>query len=182
MFTLVSFNGAAPELLPARIRLPDGSTRTGLDELPQDELAAVLAQVGGVIVPPRLPNQTWDAGAWRDETAEELEQHRLDRLAFQIRMIKEEAGSRILSRYPQYKQHNMNKRANQLNDIRLGSGIEPPRSLTEAEETEAETLRAAGRWIDSIRDASNAIEAKIANYTTAQLDLYLAAEDPDWPV
>jgi hypothetical protein len=69
---LVSFNGAQPEPLPFRLRLPNGTTRTSLYELPLAELVPLLAEVGYVIVSDPQPGQVWNGSAWRDKTVEEL--------------------------------------------------------------------------------------------------------------
>lgn len=85
--------------------------------------------------------------------------------------VKAEAARRILSRYSFAAQSNMNMRANELNDIRFD------RALTPGEEAERQALKSIAAWIKSVRDASNAIEERLA------ADPYLdPAAQPDWPV
>jgi hypothetical protein len=75
--------------------------------------------------------------------------------------VRTEARRRILSRYPDWKQHNMTMRGVELQDIwrRLGA-------WTTAEQAEADALRAVADWIKSVRAASNVMEpSPPADYT-----------------
>lgn len=101
----------------------------------------------------------------------------LDELrAVRITETKEEAGRRILGRFPMWKQSNMNMRANALSDKRLRGG-----TLDAGEEAEAEALRQAAAWIASERTASDAVEAWINAPTRSAADLVTMAGVPGWP-
>lgn len=80
--------------------------------------------------------------------------------------IKAEARSRILARFPEWKQTNMTARGVELMSVRLA------RAWTVEEQTEADALQAAWSWIKSIRAASDALEQ------TAPADF---AADKHWP-
>ncbi|MBI5120044.1 MAG: hypothetical protein HZA67_03505 [Rhodospirillales bacterium] len=84
--------------------------------------------------------------------------------------VKLEAQRRILARYSFAAQHNLNMRANELNDIRFD------RALSPEEETERQQLKAIAAWIKTVRAASDAIEARLA--AEPYLD---PAGQPDWP-
>ncbi|MGI9217127.1 MAG: hypothetical protein ACR2JA_09050 [Hydrogenophaga sp.] len=78
---------AAPAPLPARVRLPDGSTRTALHQLPAAALAA-LGYLPAPAAPTPGPGDVveWSAGAWqvRAMTAgERAEQQRQARAALE---------------------------------------------------------------------------------------------------
>lgn len=72
---LYTHQSAAPAPLPARVRLPDGSTRTALHQLPAATLAA-LGYLPAPAAPTPGPGEVveWAAGAWqvRPMTAAEL--------------------------------------------------------------------------------------------------------------
>ena len=67
--------------------------------------------------------------------------------------VKEEAGRRILYRFPDWKQRNMMARSIELQDIAS------ERPWTTEETAEVVAFRAAWAWIQSVRDASDTIEA-----------------------
>ena len=82
--TLYSLNGAVPATLLMRHRLPDCTTRTALDELTDEELAA-LGFVPASDMPDADPGQTveWSGSEWivRDLTPDELAGARVAALA-----------------------------------------------------------------------------------------------------
>lgn len=68
--------------------------------------------------------------------------------------IKIEAQRRIYARYLPWKQANMLARAIELSDKRING-----QTLTTAESAEADALRAAWKWVKSVRAVSDAAEA-----------------------
>jgi hypothetical protein len=88
-----------------------------------------------------------------------------------INEVKKEAANRILRRYPDWKQANMNMRANELNDIRFD------RTLTTEEEVERQTLKEIATWIKSVRSASDSIEARLSSEPNLMI-----TDDSLWPV
>lgn len=74
--------------------------------------------------------------------------------ATQVTAIKDECRRRILARFPDWKQTNMNARGVELQDIWRKNG-----SWTEAEQADAAALTAAWEWVKATRAASNALEA-----------------------
>lgn len=75
-------------------------------------------------------------------------------LVNQKQAVKDEAGRRILARYPEWKQANMTARAVELQDIWRQVG-----SWTGTEQAEADAITEAWAWVKSIRQRSNEIEA-----------------------
>ena len=81
--------------------------------------------------------------------------------------VKIEARFRILQKYPDWKQSNMNNRGVELQNLWRQNG-----SWTSAETSEETSLRAAWTWIDSVRAASNTLESSLPrNYQ----------DDSNWP-
>jgi hypothetical protein len=68
-------------------------------------------------------------------------------------MIKIEARSRILEKYPEWKQANMTARMVELNKIRASVG-----SWTAGEQIEVDVIQSAWDWVKSVRSASDALE------------------------
>lgn len=85
--------------------------------------------------------------------------------------VKAEARRRILTRYPDWKQANMNAEAVQHLLIRVEGGTWTPEQAARVVE-----LQAAKEWIDSVRTASDAIEARLAS--EPDLDI---TDDILWP-
>ena len=73
---LYSFNGQYPQPLPFRHRLPDGSTRTSLNELSVEDLAALgFVPVDPAPTPSSTQKVVWTDGDWDlvDKTLAEIE-------------------------------------------------------------------------------------------------------------
>lgn len=85
--------------------------------------------------------------------------------------VKAEARRRILARYSEWKQANMNAEASALLLARIEAG-----SWTLEQTTHAGELQAAKAWIDNVRAASDAIEARLA--AEPGLDI---GDDSLWP-
>lgn len=104
----------------------------------------------------------------RPEPEPEPEVDRETQRAIDVQGLKNEAGRRILERYPDFKQRNMLARA-----IELDNALRD-RDLTAEEESEITAYRAAWAWIGAVREVSNTIEA---------LDPIPAdyADDKRWP-
>lgn len=96
--------------------------------------------------------------------------------ALRVGEAKAEAGRRILERYPTWKQNNMNMQATRLHNVLLRGG-----AWTAVQAGEAAALEQAGDWIISVRAASNAIEAWIADPSRTVADLRSMAGAPGWP-
>jgi hypothetical protein len=91
-----------------------------------------------------------------------------------LESVKVEARRRILARWPEWKQLNMNARATQLTRIRLD------RPWTEAEAAEAAALEGAWAWIVQVRAASDAIEATVPT-DAAGIEAFNPATAEGWP-
>jgi hypothetical protein len=74
-------------------------------------------------------------------------------IAEQNQAVKDEARRRILSRYPEWRQANMTARGVELTLTKIA------REWTPEEQGEADTLQGAWDWVESVRAASDAIEA-----------------------
>ncbi len=70
--------------------------------------------------------------------------------------VKAEAGRRITSKYPAWKQTNMIAHSTELQEIRIVGG-----TLTADQQRETIELAAAWAWVRSVREASDAIEADL---------------------
>lgn len=112
---------------------------------PAPALPGELTAVRGLVDVDGVPTRTWSTD---HITVEALS-------AACVAAIKAEAGRRILGRYSQSQQQNMNMRATELVDTRFD------RDLTEDEEAERVALKAAAAWIKSVRAASDDIEADL---------------------
>lgn len=106
----------------------------------------------------------------REYTSEEIAALASQRIA----EIKAEASRRILSRFPTWKQANMNMRATELVDVRLD------RELTTEETAERDALLAAAAWIKAVRTASDDIEAALPDDAEG-LSAFSAAAADGWP-
>lgn len=84
--------------------------------------------------------------------------------------IKAEAGRRINSAYPEWKQRNITARGTELVRIRLD------RAWTAEEQTEADAVQAVWDWVKSVRAASDAIEVDASTLTLSTM-----RADPRWP-
>lgn len=109
---------------------------------------------------------------WRTEQLTEVEVANL--YAGRIADVKAEASRRILARFPTWKQANMNMRATELVDIRLG------RELTTEETAERDALLGAAAWIKAVRTASDDIEAALPDDAEG-LSAFSAAAADGWP-
>ncbi len=99
-------------------------------------------------------------------------------LAPSVSDVKLEAGRRILSVLPMWKQMNMTARQSELSRIQVGQmrapdgGLLPARSLTTDEIAEETAIAAAWAWVKAIRQTSDALEQ------TRPVDF---ADDVHWP-
>lgn len=93
-----------------------------------------------------------------------------------IAKVKDRASRQILGRFPLFKQHNMNMRANMLQEIRFEGD-----TLNAAEEAERIQLKANGKWIEDTRAASDAIEADIQSSDMDGLRALNVENDARWP-
>lgn len=98
---------------------------------------------------------------------------------------KTEAQRRILARYPQWKQANMQARSDELGRVesgryRDGAGVlQPARGLIAEEISELASFSAAWSWIKAVRVASDLIEADIRlNDDPANINV---VTDSRWP-
>lgn len=97
------------------------------------------------------------------------------------REIKALAGQKIIDRFPLHQQHNMNMRANTLQEIRMGTDTEPGRNLTAEEKTERQELIDNGQWVEDVRQASKDMRRDLKSMTFEQLQSYDIETDPRWP-
>lgn len=97
-----------------------------------------------------------------------------------VAAVKAEASARILAAFPMWKQMNLNARATELTNALAANG-----AYTEAEAIEALRLQAVWAWIRSVRAASDAIEAALAQASPAELEAFDAAAPAEgfgaWP-
>lgn len=97
-------------------------------------------------------------------------------------IISSEARKRILSRYPDYKQRNLNGAVSKIQNkeiisLKSGQGNYTPTS------DEMDLLRAAKvcqDFIDMIRTRSNELEASLDEMTEEQLSSFDPSEDSNW--
>lgn len=113
------------------------------------------------------PREVWLTEAYEPEEINALR-------AATVVAVKVEASRRILSVYPLWRQSNMTKRACEIVDIRID------RALTEEEEAERQALKAAAAWVDTVRAASDDIEALIPN-DAAGISAFDVAAHSAWP-
>jgi hypothetical protein len=128
---------------------PQTRKARGFVEIEETEPPQDYRVIKGVIEDPMAesPRRGWKTEPFTHEEKVRLRED-------VIEMVKAEANSRILWRYPLWMQANMQKRATWLVDKRIDG------PLTEAEEAERLELKAASDWIDAVRAASNALEAQ----------------------
>ena len=88
--------------------------------------------------------------------------------------IKAEAGKRILTFAPEWKQRNILRRGLEL--LRKGEA-----KLSAGELAEAAAMENAGARIDAIRAASDGLEASLAAMTADELATFEPASDSHWP-
>lgn len=102
-----------------------------------------------------------------NETQADIDQQAIDAIIPKatVLQVKTEAGRRILEQYPDWKQRNMNKRATELLQIKIDNG-----SWTIEEQSEADALKAVSDWVDSVRAASDTIEADPPDLPDLQTD------------
>ena len=93
-----------------------------------------------------------------------------------------EAGRRIISTYPDYKQRNLNGAVSLIQNKELIALKSGGQSYTPTED-EMISLRAAKTckdFIDAIRAKSNQLEASLDSMTEEQLNVFDPSEDSNW--
>ena len=99
-----------------------------------------------------------------------------------IEKIKVEAGKRIVSSYPEYRQRNLNGAVSLIQNkellaIKAGSGNYTP---TEDEMTSLRAAKTCKDFIDAIRTKSNELEASLDSMTEEQLNAFDPSKDSNW--
>lgn len=92
--------------------------------------------------------------------------------------IKTHAREKILARYPEWKQANMTARSVELTEVLAMGG-----TLTELEQAELATAKAAREWINSVRAASGTHETALGTLAEVGDFAGILAYDwhADWP-
>lgn len=137
-----------------------------------------------VFVPEALDNsdyqkiQNWIAAGGTVEPEFSTEEIKLNLIA----KIKSEAGRRITSTYPEYKQRNLNGAVSEIQNkevisLKAGTGNYTP---TADEMTLLRAAKACKDFIDRIRTKSNQLEASLDLMTQEQLNAFNPSEDSNW--
>ncbi len=92
-----------------------------------------------------------------------------------VAKVKADAGEKILSVLPRWKQNNLNAEANELNHKRIVGG-----SLSAEEQASLTSLLAMWGWVKDVRGYSNTLEAGI-NAAATPADALLVYESAVWP-
>ena len=99
-----------------------------------------------------------------------------------IEKIKMQAGRRIISTYPDYKQRNLSGAVSLIQNkellaLKAGSGNYTP---TEEEMTSLRAAKACKDFVDAIRAKSNELEASLDSMTEEQLNSFNPNDDSNW--